>query len=429
MPVTRNARGLLELGGVSLQELAIDRRIGTPAYVYDLDAIVHEATELKAAFGEAPHLVAYAIKANSAGAIVKALIGVGCGVDVVSGGELALALAAGARPDTIVFSGVAKTDAELDAAIGAGTSGVGSIQVESVEELPRIAARARVLGRAARVSLRMNPSVHVDDLDTHDYIATGHDAAKFGIPLAHVSAALDEVARASELRLVGIGAHVGSQLTSTEGYLASAKTIFTLARAARERFPLTFVDTGGGFGIDYGKGCPVRPAEFVTKTLELAKKEGVADLALYCEPGRSLVGAHGVLLASVVGRKHGEGEYRWLMIDAGMNDLMRPALYQARHRVEPLTSSSGVDSLAWKVVGPVCESSDDFGLHDLPATGFEHVALLDAGAYGFSMASRYNGRPAPAEVFLSGGRVASITPRPAVEEWVRERLASGSRPA
>ena len=429
MPPSRRPDGVLCLGNVSLAEIARDARFGTPAYVYDVDAITAEGRELREAFDGAPHLVAYAVKANSAGPIVKALAAVGCGADVVSGAELTLALRCGISPEDIVFSGVAKTDAELDLAISSGPAGIGSIQVESNEEIPRIAARASAAGRVARVSLRINPGVDKEALDTHSYIATGHDEAKFGVPLSSVPDALERVARSPSVRLVGVGSHVGSQLTAVDGYLASARALFSFAREVRARFPLTFVDPGGGFGIDYGEGCPVRPADFVRATRALQKEMGLGDLALYCEPGRSMVGAHGVLVANVIQRKVAEGR-RWTMIDAGMNDLMRPALYQARHRIVPVVLDPAAPVSAYRVVGPVCESSDDFGIHDLPddvaGSTLRAVAILDAGAYGYSMASRYNGRAMAAEVFLSGGNVACATPRSSAEDWVQDRLRAGS---
>ena len=433
MPSSRRSDGVLTLGSVSLADVARDPRAGTPTYVYDLDGIAAEAVELRAAFDDAPHLVAYAVKANSAGPIVKTLAAGGCGADVVSGAELTLALACGMAAARIVFSGVAKTDAELDLAIGVGDSGISAIQVESVEELPRISARAAAARRVARVSLRINPAIEIEALDTHRHIATGHDEAKFGVPLASVTDALSVLDGDRNLRLVGVGAHVGSQLTATDGYLASARALFTFAREVRARFELAFVDAGGGFGIDYGEGCAVRPADFMRSTRKLQQEMGLDDLALYCEPGRSLVGAHGVLVATVIQRKIAEGR-RWTMIDAGMNDLMRPALYQARHRIVPVVvdPSSGATSSAsaYHVVGPVCESSDDFGVHDLPddtaSSSLREVAILDAGAYGYSMASRYNGRALAAEVFLSGGKVAGATARSSPHEWVQDRLRAGA---
>jgi diaminopimelate decarboxylase len=427
MPASRRPDSVLELGGVALVDVARDPRVGTPAYVYDLDGMVAEVAALRAAFDDAPHLVAYAVKANSAGAVVRAFAAAGCGADVVSGAELALALACGVPASRIVYSGVAKADDELDLAIGAAGTGIHALQVESVEEVGRIAARARAAGRVARVSIRVNPGVDEVALDTHSYIATGHDEAKFGVPVARMADALAAIADQKDaLALVGLSAHAGSQFTSTDAYLASARVLFGLAKDVRARFPLAFVDTGGGFGIDYGDGCPARPADFIRSTRALQREHGLTDLVLGCEPGRALVGAHGVLLARVLQRKVGDAKRRWLMIDAGMNDLMRPALYQARHRVVPLVlPPAGAPSGDWKVVGPVCESSDDFGAHPLPDAGFDHVALLDAGAYGFSMASCYNGRALPAEVFLRGGAISSISPRAPAQAWVDARLAAG----
>ena len=400
-------------------------RVGTPTYVYDLDGMAREAGELEAAFEDAPHLVAYAVKANSAGPVVRALSAEGCGADVVSGAELLLAMRCGVTPDRIVYSGVAKRDDELDLAIGVGDDGIRAINVESAEEIPRIAARAGAQGRVARVTLRINPGVDAAELDTHSYIATGHDEAKFGVPLSSLSdavAALDSAR--SSVRLVGVTAHAGSQLTSVEAYLASARAVFETARTLRQRFPLELVDTGGGFGIDYGEGCSVRPADFIRAARASQREHGLGDLALYCEPGRALVGAHAVLLAKVIQRKiaHGDRPRRWMMIDAGMNDLMRPALYQARHRIVPVMLDAGAKLLPYRVVGPVCESSDDFGVHELPEGELSEVALLDAGAYGYSMASRYNGRPLPAEMFLRGGVVSTIRPRKPITDWVDERL-------
>lgn len=426
MPTERRSVGsesgtILTLGDTSLADVARDLRIGTPAYVYDVDAIAAEARELKAGFDAAPHLVAYAVKANSAGPIVKALAAEGCGADVVSGAELILAMRCGVRPDQIIFSGVAKTDAELDLALSAGDAGIAAIQVESVEEILRIAARARAASRVARVSLRLNPAVDMEALDTHSYIATGHDDAKFGVPLSSVPEALDRLAALPEMKLVGVGSHVGSQLTATDGYLASAKQVFAFARDVGSRFPLAFIDCGGGFGIDYGAGCPVRPADFIRATRALQREAGLGHLALYCEPGRSLVAAHGVLLARVIQRKIAEPR-RWVMIDAGMNDLMRPALYQARHRIVPVSTATAATTRPYRVVGPVCESSDDFGVHELPDADYQEVAILDAGGYGYSMASRYNGRALPAEVFLRAGAIASFTARSGPDEWVADRL-------
>ncbi|MBK6461839.1 MAG: diaminopimelate decarboxylase [Myxococcales bacterium] len=445
MSTTRDERGRLLLGGVVLEELARSAEVGTPAYVYDLDAMDADARALTEAFEGAPHLVAYAVKANSAAPIVRSFAKLGLGADVVSGGELLLALGAGIPADRVVMSGVAKSDEELDLALGAGDRGILAVQLESVEEIARVAARARALGRVARVSLRVNPGLDPDEIATHANIATGHDEAKFGVPLARFGEALAAVAARPELDLFGLSSHVGSQFVSTDAYERGAEVLFGLARQALARGArLRTLDTGGGFGIDYGAGCPVRPADFVRRTRARARAHGLEHLTHVVEPGRSLVGAHGVLIASVLQRKTDAprddegfegggrdiaGARRWLMIDAGMNDLMRPALYQANHRVAPLGAPGG-PTRAVRVVGPVCESSDDFGFHALPtrATGelegaLAAVALLDAGAYGFSMASRYNGRPLAAEVFVRGGRVVALRERAPLAAWAAEALA------
>jgi diaminopimelate decarboxylase len=395
--------------------------------VYDLDAIVTESRALRSAFDSARHLVAYAVKANTAGAIVRALAREGCGADVVSGGELRLALACGIAPEHVVYSGVAKQDAELDLALGAGAAGIGAVQVESVEEIARVEARARALRRRARVGIRINPSIDLADV-THAHIATGHDEAKFGVARDDLARAV-ELAEASEwLQLVGMTTHVGSKLPSVEPYVASARTLFGAVRELRgagKLRSLEFVDTGGGFAVDYEGGQAPRPAEFVRAVRDEQRAHGLESLELHVEPGRALVAAFGVLLARVIQAKVASAA-RWLMIDAGMNDLVRPALYQARHRVVSLASeASGDDACVWRVVGPVCESSDDFGEHVLPRTPPAVVALLDAGAYGYAMASVYNGRPLPAEVFLRDARVAGITRRASPEEWAAERARAG----
>ncbi len=432
----RDESGAATLGGVRLAALFDEQGFATPAYVYDVEAIEAEARELRAGFEGVDHLIAYAVKANSAGPILRALSRQGVGADVVSGAELELAVACGVDPEAVVYSGVAKTDGELDLAIGTGPRGILSVQAESIEEIPRIDARARAAGRVARVSLRLNPGI---EAETHAYIATGHDEAKFGIPRAELGAALEAIVAAENVRLVGLSSHIGSQLTQVDAYVTSVRMLLSLlsvcdvALAAAGRPALELVDFGGGFGIDYGDGCAARPADFARAVVREVRQAGRSTMRVMVEPGRSLVGAHGVLCASVIMQKRGrpsEEERRWLMIDAGMNDLLRPALYRALHRVEPMEvppppTGSGV---AMRVVGPVCESSDDFGTHAMPPVAPRRVILRDAGAYGFTMASEYNGRALPTEIFLRAGRVEeALRPRRS-GAWVRERLGVGRGP-
>jgi diaminopimelate decarboxylase len=424
----RNHCGQLFLGGVDLASVA--REVGTPAYVYDLDGMAAEVRELHGGFEGAEHLVAYALKANTAGAVIRTLAGEGCGADVVSGAELRVALGCGISPQRVVYSGVAKQDGELDQAIACG---VGAVQIESVEEIARIEARARAASRTARVSVRVNPSVDLTGA-THAHVATGHDRAKFGVGLESVASAVRLIEASSNLELVGMATHVGSQFMSLEPYIEGARVLFDLVRGLRDAGGLpsfAFIDTGGGFGFHYGEPFPANapmrphPADFVRATRAEQRARRLDDLALYVEPGRALVAAHGVLLARVVQPKVTAGA-RWLMIDAGMNDLLRPALYQARHRIEPLDcGAASEERVRWRVVGPVCESSDDFGEHLLPAEPPSAVAILDAGAYGYTMASQYNGRQLPAEVFIRGSRVVGRTERGSVERWVEERARAG----
>jgi diaminopimelate decarboxylase len=316
-----------------------------------------------------------------------------------------------------VMSGVGKLDWEIDLAISAG---IRAIQIESVEEIQRVAARVRALGQSANISLRMNPCV---EIDSHAHIATGHDEAKFGILEADLPAALTAIdAAQSAIHLRGISTHVGSNLKTPAPYLESASVVCNVAqKLIAQGRKLDFVDFGGGFGIDYGDGEVSPPSEFATAALGLLRERGLEHLTLLVEPGRALVAAFGVLMAKVISSKI-SGERRWCIVDAGMNDLMRPALYAAHHRIESVSSAPGGDQ--WRVVGPVCESSDDFGQHPLGPEAPETVVMRDAGAYGFSMASEYNGRPLPAEIFVSQGRVQSVSASPGVESWVRRRLGA-----
>lgn len=439
----RDARGAATMNGLRLEDVlrqSSSRRTAssesyepvrtehaprTPAYVYDLDAITDAARALIAGFGGTPHLVAYAVKANTAGPIVRALGRVGCGAEVVSGSELMVALGCDIAADAILFSGVAKTNIEIDQAIGAGDRGILALQLESVEEIPRVVARAKALGRKARVSIRVNPDILAD---THAHVATGHDEAKFGVAIEDLEAAFAAIDSApNDIELVGIGCHIGSQLTKVDEYVASAEVVLGLVARRQKVRALELVDFGGGFGIDYGAGCPAKPADFARAVAQLVRQSGLGGLRIVVEPGRCLVAPFGVLCASVLMTKQSRSKgitRRWMMIDAGMNDLIRPALYAAKHRIEPIDALPAVEGtgVPMRVVGPVCESSDDFGEHafcePLPST----VVIRDAGAYGFVMASEYNGRALPTEMFLSGGKVVAVHESRTREEWAASRI-------
>jgi diaminopimelate decarboxylase len=411
----RDAQDAATLGTLRLSQVIRDAEVELPAYVYDVDGMTETLRSLRQAFGDAPHLVAYAIKANSAGTVVRAFAAEGAGVDAVSGAEVELALSCGVPEKRVVMSGVAKTDAEIDLAL---FKGILAIQAESVEELRRISERARATGHRADVSLRVNPGI---EIDSHAHIATGHDEAKFGISESDLPAAY-AVIDGSEGRLsqVGLSVHLGSMMTSTEAYASSARNQCSLARERRQRAPtLKYVDFGGGFGIDYGGAPSVAPGEFAHVCVRALRDAGLSDLQIVVEPGRSLVAPFGVVVARVVQTKQSDPR-RWVMINAGMNDLIRPALYSAKHRVELLDSAPQAPE--WRVVGPVCESSDDFGSHPLGPSPEGLVAIRDAGAYGYVMASEYNGRALPSEVFIQGGKIVSVSRSAGKKAWIERRL-------
>jgi diaminopimelate decarboxylase len=411
----RDAQDHAVLGSVRLSQLIREADVELPAYVYDVDGMTETLRSLRHAFGDAPHLVAFAVKANSAGTVVRAFAAEGAGIDAVSGAEVELALACGVPEKQIVMSGVAKTDAEIDLAL---FKGILAIQAESVEELTRVAARAHATGRRADVSLRINPGI---EIDSHSHIATGHDAAKFGISESDLAAAYAVIA-SSEGRLaqIGVSVHLGSMMTSTEAYARSARKLCDLARERRDQVStLKYVDFGGGFGVDYGSSPSVPPSEFAHTCVRTLRDAGLSDLMIVVEPGRSLVAPFGVLVARIVQTKS-SAERRWVMINAGMNDLIRPALYSAKHRIELLEGAP--QEPEWRVVGPVCESSDDFGAHPLGSEPTGLVAIRDSGAYGYVMASEYNGRALPSEVFVRGGKVVNVSRSPGKSAWLERRL-------
>jgi diaminopimelate decarboxylase len=411
----RDAQDAAVLGTQRLSQVIREADVDLPAYVYDVDGMTETLRSLRQAFGDAPHLVAYAIKANSAGTVVRAFAAEGAGIDAVSGAEVELALACGVPEKQVVMSGVAKSNAEIDLALA---KGILAIQAESVEELTRVLERARAAGHRADVSLRLNPGI---EIDSHTHIATGHDEAKFGISEGDLAAAYAVIdGSGGLLSQVGISVHLGSMMTTTEAYASSARKLCSLARERRPQAPhFKYVDFGGGFGIDYGGAPALPPSEFAHVCVRALRDAGLSDLTIVVEPGRSLVAPFGVVVTRVVQTKHSTPR-RWVMIDAGMNDLIRPALYSAKHRIESLDAAP--QDPEWRVVGPVCESSDDFGSHPLGPTPSGLLAIRDAGAYGFVMASEYNGRALPSEVFLKGGKIVSVSRSAGRSAWIKRRL-------
>ena len=388
---------------------AIARQVGTPVYVYDARAIDCAYRALDEALAGSPHAIHYALKANSTLAIVQRLRHLGAGADANSGGEIEVALRAGFIPDQIVFTGVGKTGDELDRAV---TLGLKAINAESPGELDRIAARARAQGTTARVALRVNPDI---DAKSHPHISTGLRTNKFGMPFDQARQIYREHARQEGLEPVGIHVHVGSQITDVEPLRRAAERVADLAlELAGDGFALEHADIGGGLGISYD-GAPVpTPADYAAAVLPAVRRCG---LSLVTEPGRLMVGAAGALLARVVDLKSYDGGATFAVLDAGMAELLRPALYGAFHRIVAVAPRAGVER-RYEVVGPICESADIFGRDRLlpPLEVGDVLAILDAGAYGSVMASTYNRHMLPAEVLVDGATWRVIRRRQTVDD-------------
>jgi diaminopimelate decarboxylase len=372
------------------------------------------------------HLVCYAMKANSSLAVLQTFAEAGAGFDIVSGGELARVLAAGGDASRVVFSGVGKTPDEMRLALHAG---VRCFNVESLRELDMLDAVARSLGCVAPVSLRVNPDV---DAGTHPYISTGLKGNKFGIAHGDAVAAYRHAAALPGLRVVGIDCHIGSQITQVAPYLDALDRLLDLVEAVEAAgVAIHHVDVGGGLGITYTDEQPPAPAELVASMLARIDARGHGHRELLLEPGRSLVGNAGVLLTKALVLKPGHtdaGGKNFCIVDAAMNDLLRPAMYQAWMAIEPCRAR-GEPPLVWDVVGPVCESGDWLGRdRALALQPGDTLAVLSAGAYGMVMASNYNTRPRAAELMLDGEAVHVIREREAVADlFARERLLPPAR--
>ena len=417
--LARRADGTLTLEGHALDELAA--RFGTPLYVYSRGAMRAALASYEQALQGREHLVCYAMKANSSLAVLQTFAEAGAGFDIVSGGELARVLAAGGDPARVVFSGVGKTPDEMRLALQAG---VRCFNVESLPELDTLDAVARSLGRVAPVSLRVNPDV---DAGTHPYISTGLKGNKFGIAHGDAVAAYRHAAALPGLRVVGIDCHIGSQITQIEPYLDALDRLLDLVEAVEAAgIPIHHVDVGGGLGITYTDEAPPAAAELVAAMLARLDARGHGHREILLEPGRSLVGNAGVLLTTALVLKPGavaEGGKNFCIVDAAMNDLVRPAMYEAWMAIEPCRVRPE-PPLTWDVVGPVCESGDWLGRdRALAVQPGDRLAVLSAGAYGMVMASNYNTRPRAAELMLDGEAVHLIRERESVAElFAREKL-------
>lgn len=406
--------------GISRAQLqAIAAEIGTPAYVYDAALMRARCRALSAACGDYPHAMHYAIKANATLAIVRLMRECGARADANSGGEIEVALRAGFAPSDIVFTGVGKSAAELRRAVSLG---VKAINAESPGEVERIAAIARDLGTVARVAVRINPDV---DAGSHRHISTGSRTTKFGMSVDAARTMAREIGRHPSLNIVGLHVHIGSQITKTAPLTQAAETLAALAvDLLADGVPLEHLDIGGGLGIAYQAGQTiVSPEEYAAAILPAIRPTG---LTLVLEPGRWIVGPAGLLLTSVVDLKTQPdepttGEPRWFVIaDAGMTDLLRPALYEAWHTIDAVAPRPGATRLC-DVVGPVCETTDTLGSsRQLPPVEVGDLLVVrDAGAYGSVMASNYNRRPIAPEVMVENGEWRVIRRRQTVEDLLQ----------
>jgi diaminopimelate decarboxylase len=408
----------LACGEIALDALA--KKYGTPLYTYSADHIRYRLSLFREAFAAQPNLICYAVKANSALAILKMLAKEGAGFDIVSGGELERILAIDkAAAERAVFSGVGKTAPEIDLAL---RSNILLFNVESEGELDLLAERTAKLKKSARIALRVNPDVFAE---THPYISTGLSEHKFGINIARARNVYRNAAKYKFIEPAGVSVHIGSQIRSAEPFGAAVSRVAALIKQLRkDGLPIQYLDAGGGLGIEYDANKPFHPEEQVQRySASLLKAvASLTDIKLLLEPGRFLVGQAGALLTRVLYKKK-NGKKNFIITDAGMNDLIRPSLYKAHHEIIPVSPSKG-RKLTADIVGPVCETGDFFA-RDREISNVEPgdlVAILDAGAYGQSLASNYNTRPRPAEVLIEGKRARLIRRRETIEDLLATEM-------
>ncbi len=400
----------LTIDGVPLAEIA--DQVGTPCYVYGAAGIRTAYTRFDSAFGEYPHAIHYALKANSTLEIVRLLKALGASADANSMGEVDVALRCGFHPSEIMFTGVGKSADELARAIGLGLK---AINVESPGELDRLDRLAQDQKRVAPVALRVNPDI---DARSHPHISTGLKTNKFGVPIEAAVGIFREIQRRPGLDPVGVHSHIGSQIGTLDPLLRAASAAVDLAIALRaEGVGLRHVDFGGGVGISYDGTPAIDPSDYGQRLVEIVRPSGLTALV---EPGRVLVGPSGSLLTRIVDIKHFEGARKFVVLDAGMTELLRPALYGAFHRIEPLRPRPGAPMLA-DIVGPVCESTDTFARdRELPHVEVGDLMIVrDVGAYGAVMASTYLRRPLPPEVLVDAGQWRIIRRRQTLDDMLR----------
>lgn len=394
---------------------AIAEKVGTPFYLYSHNTLKRHFRVFDDAFAGQSHIVCFAAKANSNIAVLRIFIREGGGVDIVSGGELYRALLAGADPGKIVYSGVGKRIDEIDYAL---TSGILLFNVESPAELETIQLRAKTLGKKASIALRINPDV---DPQTHPHISTGLKENKFGIDIATAVEAYRAAARLPNLDITGVSCHIGSQVTKVSPFVDALGRLQVLVRRLREEgMDIRYLDLGGGLGITYREETPPLPAEYAGALLAMARD---LDCTLILEPGRVIVGNAGILVTKALYTKT-TGVKNFVVVDAGMNDLIRPSLYDSYHRIQSIVRRDGGEIEA-DIVGPICESGDYLARkRKVPAfQSGDLLAVMSAGAYGFTMSSNYNSRPRVAEVLVEGDRFHVIRERETYADLVRgERI-------
>ena len=402
----------LFLEDVALSALA--KQHGTPLYVYSKGAMLAALQAYQRGFTGRNTQICYAVKANSSLSVIQVFAQAGCGFDIVSGGEIERVLAAGGQADRIIFSGVGKTRSEMRRALDVG---IGCFNVESEAELEVLNEVASSMGVRAPVSIRVNPNV---DPKTHPYISTGLKSSKFGVPHEQVLPTYQRAAALNGLRVIGIDCHIGSQITQEAPYLEAVERMIDLVQAIEAvGIPIQHIDFGGGLGINYNGETPPDAEQLWKKLLAGLDARGFGQRRLMIEPGRSLVGNAGVCLSEVLYLKPG-AQKNFCIIDAAMNDLPRPAMYQAYHQIVPLQSRN-TTPVTWDVVGPVCESGDWIG-HDraLAVQAGDLLAVLSAGAFCMSMASNYNARGRASEVLVTGAQAHLIRQRETIADQMRQ---------
>ena len=393
---------------------AIAKEYGTPCYVYSRATLERHWHAFNDAFGNHPHLICYSVKANSNIAILNLLARMGSGFDIVSVGELERVIAAGGDPKKVVFSGVGKRVDEMERALDVG---IRCFNIESTDELERLQAVASGVDKVANISIRVNPDV---DAQTHPYISTGLKDNKFGIDIERVEAVYLHANTLSHIHITGIDCHIGSQLTDVSPFMDALDRLLNLAdRLKAQNIAIQHIDLGGGLGVRYKDEKPSLPADYIA---ELFTNERLKDYEVLIEPGRAIAANSAVLVTEVQYLKHGD-EKNFAVVDAAMNDLIRPALYQAWQEIIPVQKASTADAKVYDIVGPICESADFLGKdRTLAIKQTDLLAVRSSGAYGFTMASNYNTRPRAAEVLVDGAKTAVIRRRETIQSLFADEV-------